>query len=161
MHPGRRDAVPETGTPSPIAPPFDFSGDQGTVGKVTALPTRLYEKRRTYFTSLPPSAEVTAPPDRLWHTKESGIPKSSPPVPKSSPRAPSQCQRQAPPASAKVKHPQCQSQATPPKTHYAVQQYLLPYTHRAHTQTGHGRTHEAQHASAHMTSLCLLLVGGI
>ena len=49
MHPGRRDAVPETGTPSPIATPFEFSGDQGTDGKVTmesytTVPKMQYEK---------------------------------------------------------------------------------------------------------------------
>ena len=36
-HPGPRDAVPETGTPSPIGTTFVFFYDQGTVGEVTTL----------------------------------------------------------------------------------------------------------------------------
>ena len=35
-----RGSVPESGTPSPIGTTFEFSGDQGTVGKVMTIPTQ-------------------------------------------------------------------------------------------------------------------------
>ena len=52
MLPGPRDAVPETGTPSPIGNAFEFLGVQYTVGKVRTLPTRLYRSPLSYRNSL-------------------------------------------------------------------------------------------------------------
>ena len=51
MLPVPRDSVPHCGRPSPIGTPFELSSDQGPVGKVTALPTRLYRQIHAYLIS--------------------------------------------------------------------------------------------------------------